>query len=77
MTPRSRRSLIAATVTSLVLLVALAAPAAASGPRVSVIARGLDNPRGLAVSWDGRIFVAAAGQGGTGVDGYGTWARSS
>lgn len=72
MTPRSRRSLIAATVTSLVLLVALAAPAAASGPRVSVIARGLDNPRGLAVSWDGRIFVAAAGQGGTGVDGYGT-----
>ncbi len=72
MTPRSRRSLIAATATSLVLLAALAAPAAASGPRVSVIARHLDNPRGLAVGWDGRIYVAAAGKGGTGLGGYGT-----
>ena len=70
MTPRRRRSLLAATVTSIILLVALAAPAAASGPRVSVIAHGLDNPRGLTVGWDGRVFVAAAGKGGPG--GYGT-----
>lgn len=72
MTRGPRRSLLAASVTSLILLVALAAPAAASGPRVSVIAHGLDNPRGLAVTWDGRIFVAAAGRGGAGLDGYGT-----
>ena len=70
MTRRPRRSLLAATVTSLVLLVALVGPAAASGPKVSVIAHGLDNPRGLAIGSDGRVFVAAAGKGGTG--GYGT-----
>lgn len=71
MTHRPRRSVLAATLSALVLLVALVAPAAAHGPRVSVIADDLNNPRGIAVGWDGRIFVATAGKGGTGVDGYG------
>lgn len=72
MSHRPRRSLFGATIGALVMLVALVAPAAAHGPRVSVIADGLDNPRGIAVGWDGRIFVAAAGKGGTAVGGYGT-----
>jgi hypothetical protein len=72
MTRHPRRSLLAATVASLVLLVAAVAPAAATGPRVSVIAHNLDNPRGIAVGWDGRIYVAAAGRGGIGPGGYGT-----
>jgi len=70
MTPRPHRSLLAAAAASIVLLIALAAPAAAAGPKVSDIARGLDNPRGLAVDAWGRVYVATAGKGGPA--GYGT-----
>jgi hypothetical protein len=51
----------------------MAAPAAASGPRVKVIASGLDNPRGVVLDRQGRVLVALAGRGGPG--GYGTTAK--
>jgi hypothetical protein len=72
MTHGPRRSLLAATLAAIALLVSLVSPAAAGGPKVTVIADGLDNPRGIAVGRDGRIFVAAAGKGGSGIGGYGT-----
>ncbi len=53
------------------LSLALAGPMEAHGPSVKVLARHLDNPRGLAVAWDGRVFVAAAGKGSTDPSGYG------
>jgi hypothetical protein len=48
--------------------VALAAPvgANADGPRVHVIARGLDNPRGLTVLHGDTVLVTEAGHGGDG-----------
>ncbi len=51
------------------------APVAAATPSVSVVASGLDNPRGIAIGDEGRIFVAQAGRGGPG--GYGTTGRIS
>ena len=50
--------------------------AAAPGPRgvstpFKVVARGLDNPRGLAFGPKGALYVAEAGQGGTGPCGQG------
>jgi len=45
--------------------VAAAAPPRVQ-PRVEVLARGLDNPRGLAVRPDGTVLVAEAGTGGKG-----------
>jgi hypothetical protein len=52
------------------LLAALAAlPGAAIGaaaPRITVVARGLDNPRGIAFGSDGALYVAEAGRGGAG-----------
>ncbi len=70
MTRRPGRSLLVATISSLVLLGALVAPAAAAGPKVSVIAHGLDDPRGIAVGRDGRIYVALAGRGDTAPNSY-------
>jgi adhesin HecA-like repeat protein len=66
--PRTRTVLAAACAASLVLG---AAPAATAGPaadrgRVTVIARNLDNPRGVAVAADGAVYVAEAGRGGDG-----------
>lgn len=51
------------------LSLALAGPMEAHGPSVKVIAKHLNNPRGVAVTRDGRVLVAAAGLGGPG--GYG------
>ncbi len=51
------------------LSLALAGPMEAHGPSVKVIAKHLNNPRGVAVTWDGRVLVAAAGVGGP--SGYG------
>ncbi len=65
-----KRSALGAAAGGLLLAVALVTPAAAHGPSVKVIATGLDNPRGIAVNKDGKIFVAQAGAGGPG--GYGT-----
>ena len=49
------------------LLVAAAGQAASNAaPQVAVIATGLSNPRGIAFSPDGRLYVAEAGRGGTG-----------
>jgi hypothetical protein len=66
-----RRSLILASITVVALLGTLAGPAAASGARVSIVASGLDNPRGIAIGREGKVFVAVAGEGGTGPGGYG------
>jgi hypothetical protein len=48
-----------------VLALALAAPAAAHDTGVEVVARGLDNPRGLDLAY-GTLLVAEAGEGGPG-----------
>ena len=52
----------------LLLALGVATPAAASGggPRVSVVAKGLDSPRHLAFGSRGDLFVAEAGRGGSG-----------
>jgi len=47
-----------------VLVAALAAPVAAQGPTVEVVAEGLNAPRGVAIATDGSIYVAEAGTGG-------------
>src|SRR3954464_8199099 len=39
---------------------------AAEAPRVTVVARGLDNPRGIAFGPEGALYVAEAGGGGSG-----------
>lgn len=44
----------------------MASPVAAAGPTVWVAASGLNNPRGIAVGADGRVFVAEAGTGAPG-----------
>ena len=44
--------------------IAVAAPAGAHGIDVDVIASGLDNPRHVAVSKDGDVYVAESGRGG-------------
>jgi hypothetical protein len=45
------------------LLIA-AGPAAAAAPKVTTVVSGLDNPRDLAFSPNGRLYVAEAGHGG-------------
>ncbi|MFN8485721.1 MAG: ScyD/ScyE family protein [Anaerolineae bacterium] len=50
----------------LLLAMALAATVSADGPTMRVVASGLDNPRGLALAQNGRLFVAEAGRGGAG-----------
>jgi DNA-binding beta-propeller fold protein YncE len=47
------------------LLIAAASAAAASGPKVTTVVSGLDNPRDLAFGPDGRLYVAEAGHGGS------------
>jgi hypothetical protein len=49
---------------AIVLLAALALPAAAQEPQIEVVAEGLDAPRGVTVAPDGSIYVAEAGSGG-------------
>lgn len=68
----ARRSAWAVALAAILLAsIGMASPAAASGPRVKVIASGLDNPRGITVDRHGRVLVAAAGHGGD-ADGVGT-----
>jgi hypothetical protein len=57
-----RRASIALAVTATATL-GLTGPAQAGQPTVRVLVGGLDNPRGLAIGSDGRIFVAEAGTG--------------
>lgn len=59
--------------TAVAALALVVSPAFAAGPSVSVVASGLDNPRGIAVGANGRVFVAEAGRGGPG--GYGPTGR--
>lgn len=51
--------------TALVLAVALLLPIPAVAASVEVVMSGLDNPRGLAFSADGSLYVTEAGRGGT------------
>jgi hypothetical protein len=72
---RSTRPLVIAAAAVILATAGMAGPATAHGPsglHVRVVARGLDNPRGIAVGKDGRVYVALAGKGGTGPNGYGT-----
>ena len=46
------------------LLAAIAVPAAAQGPAVTVVADHLNNPRGVTTAPDGSIYVAEAGKAG-------------
>ncbi len=66
MRPGRRSAWTVALIGLLLASLGMAAPAAASGPHVKVIASGLDNPRGLTVDSHGRVLVALAGQGGPG-----------
>jgi hypothetical protein len=71
---RNRPSRLLTSLLGAVAIVALVvAPAQAASPSVWVAASGLDNPRGIAIGDDGRIFVAEAGRGGPG--GYGLSGR--
>ena len=65
---RSHRLTITLAVLSLAGVMPAAASAQAPPPGVTpdVIARGLDNPRGLTIGPDGAIWVAEAGRGGRG-----------
>ena len=47
------------------LLVGSPAASASAGPKVSVVASGLENPRGLKFGPDGQLYVAEGGLGGT------------
>ncbi|MDQ2965733.1 MAG: ScyD/ScyE family protein [Chloroflexota bacterium] len=55
-------------VLSAILLVSILLPAgaAAADPHWRTVARGLNNPRGVAVDSAGRVYVAEAGKGGSG-----------
>ena len=52
---------------SLLLVAAAAQAATQAAPDVEVLATGLDNPRGIAFAPDGRLYVAEAGRGGSGL----------
>ncbi|MES2069833.1 MAG: ScyD/ScyE family protein [Pseudomonadota bacterium] len=47
-------------------LIALVVATANAAPQVTVLARGLSNPRGIAFTPNGLLFVAEAGRGGSG-----------
>jgi len=51
---------------SIAALTAIAAPAAAQAPTITEVVGGLDAPRGVAIGADGTIYIAEAGEGGTG-----------
>jgi sugar lactone lactonase YvrE len=59
--PSTRRRTIAAAAS---LMACSALVPATAGAAVKVVARGLDNPRGITVAPDGRLYVAEAGRGG-------------
>ncbi|MEU4766741.1 ScyD/ScyE family protein [Actinosynnema sp. NPDC023794] len=48
------------------VVAAVLTPATASAEPMTVVAQGLDNPRGLAFAPDGALYVAEAGRGGAG-----------
>jgi hypothetical protein len=58
----TRRAVVATLATA--ALAAVAVPAAAQGPAVTVVADHLNNPRGVTTSPDGSIYVAEAGKAG-------------
>lgn len=61
----SRRSIGAAPLLAALFALTVLVPAAAAGePRVTVVADGLDNPRGLTFGPGGALYVAEAGSGG-------------
>lgn len=61
---RFRLSMAAAFAAATPLLALADLPCSLSGPGISCVMTGLDNPRGLAFGLDGALFVAEAGRGG-------------
>jgi sugar lactone lactonase YvrE len=59
-----RRASIGCLAAAAALCTSLALAASGSAATVSTVAKGLDNPRGLAFDSDGTLFVAEAGHGG-------------
>src|SRR5919108_5761738 len=71
MTRALRRAGAVASLLALATVAAPAGPASAASPstaagRDQVVARGLNNPRGIAFGPDGALYVAEAGAGGAG-----------
>ncbi len=62
----SLRRMFSSLLLAAVALLALAGTALAGGPKVEVVASGLDNPRGIDVSPFGAVYVTEAGRGGDG-----------
>lgn len=62
---RRSRALVAATLAA-VMAAALVPGIAAADSHVTVVAGGLNNPRGIAIGPEGRIYVVEAGTGGAG-----------
>lgn len=64
----TRRRAVRFAAAGVVSLAAVAAPGtqAAASPAFTVIASGLDNPRGLAFGPEGGLYVAESGRGGPG-----------
>ena len=60
----TRRSFLSSLSVALLVGALLAPTAAAAEPTVTVVAQGLDNPRGMEVGPDGALYVAEAGRGG-------------
>jgi hypothetical protein len=69
---RRRRTTLAVLAASAVAMLALGGAASGQAPEplgaspFKVVAKGLDNPRGLAIGPNGTLYVAEAGKGGTG-----------
>jgi hypothetical protein len=61
----------------LVLAGVISGTAVAAGPTVTVVASGLDNPRGVAVGATGGVFVAEGGTGAAGSGKIAEWRKGS
>jgi hypothetical protein len=63
-TKRARRRLVAAVVAAMTVVMPFQTAGAADGP-LEVVASGLDNPRGIVIGPQGKVYVAEAGKGGS------------
>jgi hypothetical protein len=63
---KTPRSLVPVAVLLVLAFLIAPSPAPAAAPSLTVVMTRLDNPRGLALTPDGTLYVAEAGKGGTG-----------